>query len=479
MNVNKCVSFTRSIAISLLAGVVSFTSSVSAQNGAVLVATHCYVCHNDTDHPLGLVYNAAGNAAIIEAEIAKGMSVTASAAELASIATWLDGIKPVINMAQVPHDSSRSIPLEDIKVQASAQHASWKIISSIVTVSPTTKGTVTYAFALGFDQPSLALYKPFPGASGRDSWTYQGVGTAGSATTVRTATVSIANADGTWSPLVDANQHGLTGSWYEPATSGQGFEVEIYPDLSGTGNGLAQLSWFTFDTAAGAADRQRWYTASGAVLSGRDSIDLTIYRNTGGNFDAGPITSAETVGSATLSFDSCTSGQLDYRFTDGSARAGSIPLTRITQAVTCAAAGSPPVNSDFAFSGNWYDPATSGQGITVEVNPDSSTLFFAWYTYADQGAALGASGQRWYTGQAGYVAGARAIAVTLYETTGGMFDRSVNPPPSTIPVGAGTLTLLDCTKAVLDFNFTGGSSGGKSGSIDLVRVGPAPKTCIS
>ena len=29
--------------------------------------------------------------------------------------------------------------------------------------------------------------------------------------------------------ILDLNQHGLTGSWYEPATSGQGVEVEVFP----------------------------------------------------------------------------------------------------------------------------------------------------------------------------------------------------------------------------------------------------------
>src|SRR6185295_17230760 len=36
----------------------------------------------------------------------------------------------------------------------------------------------------------------------------------------------------------DLNQHGLTGMWYEPASSGQGLALEVYPDLNGTGNGL-------------------------------------------------------------------------------------------------------------------------------------------------------------------------------------------------------------------------------------------------
>lgn len=35
----------------------------------------------------------------------------------------------------------------------------------------------------------------------------------------------------------DLNQHGLTGSWYEPATSGQGIEVEVFPNLVEPGTG--------------------------------------------------------------------------------------------------------------------------------------------------------------------------------------------------------------------------------------------------
>ncbi len=157
---------------------------------------------------------------------------------------------------------------------------------------------------------------------------------------------------------LNLNQHGLTGSWYEPVTSGQGVEVEIFPNPSG--NGAVQVSWFTYDpSVVGGAERQRWYTAGGSVAPGATSAALTIYQNVGGSFNAPPITTAHAVGSATLSFTACNQGQLDYAFSDGSGRSGSIPLTRLTQNVTCSATSARPVNADFAFSGNWYDPATS------------------------------------------------------------------------------------------------------------------------
>ena len=93
---------------------------------------------------------------------------------------------------------------------------------------------------------------------------------------------------------VELNQHGLTGSWYEAATDGQGVEVEVFPSSSGTGS--AFVSWFTYDTVSGDATRQRWHTAQGPVVSGQPTAALTIYQNSGGNFNAPPITTAQAVG---------------------------------------------------------------------------------------------------------------------------------------------------------------------------------------
>jgi hypothetical protein len=272
----------------------------------------------------------------------------------------------------------------------------------------------------------------------------------------------------------DINQHGLTGSWYNPVTNGQGVEVEIFPSLS-----YAQVSWFTFDTSAGAEDHQRWYTIGGSVVTGQSSASLTIYQNIDGNFNALPITNSQPVGTATLSFSSCTSGQLIYTFTDGSGRTGSIPLTRLLQNVTCSITTPYATNADFALSGNWYDPATGGQGFTVEVNAISSYFFAAWYTYEPSGTNAGAAGQRWYTAQNGaFVAGSRSIPVTIYETTGGVFDMPTPPVVNTV-VGSGTLVFQSCTAATFSYTFTGGSSTGLNGTITLSRIGPVPPGCTS
>ena len=181
------------------------------------------------------------------------------------------------------------------------------------------------------------------------------------------------------------------------------------------------------------------------------------------------------VGTAMLSFASCTSGQLSYHFTDGSGRTGTIPLTRITQNVTCSATSPRPANADFTFSSNWYNSPTSGQGFVVEVNPLNGSVFVPWYTYAPAGASAGAAGQRWYTASGGFAPGARAIPVDIYETVGGVFD---NPTvPTSTKVGTGTLAFQSCSTATFNFNFTGGSSSGSSGTIALSRIGPVPAAC--
>ena len=277
----------------------------------------------------------------------------------------------------------------------------------------------------------------------------------------------------------DLNQHGLTGSWYDAATNGQGVEVEVFPNPV-SGSGSTFVSWFTYDTVSGGPASQRWYTAQGAVVSGQANAALTIYQNTDGNFNAPPATTAQAVGTATLSFSTCTSGQLAYSFSDGSGRMGNIPLTRLTQNVTCSTTTPYPTNADFAFSGNWYGgAATSGQGFTAEVNPTSATFFAAWYTYEPMGAAAGAAGQRWYTAQGNFTPGLRSIPVTIYQTTGGTFNAPPPPAQKTVAVGSGTMTFESCTAATFSYNFTAGSSSGLSGVINLIRVGPVPPGCTA
>ena len=132
--------------------------------------------------------------------------------------------------------------------------------------------------------------------------------------------------------------------------------------------------------------------------------------------------------------------------------------------------------SDFGLSGTWYNPATSGQGMLIEVNPGDSAAFIGWYTYAADGASAGAAGQRWFSAQAPYTAGAASIDLTIYASTGGTFDSSAGTV-HTDAVGTATLTYTSCNDAELAYMFTAGELNGRHGTIPLSRLGATPASC--
>ena len=135
-----------------------------------------------------------------------------------------------------------------------------------------------------------------------------------------------------------------------------------------------------------------------------------------------------------------------------------------------------PANVDFTYSGNWFERDTSGQGLIFEVNPVAKVFFATWYTYSPTGDTLiNPMSQRWYTLQGPYTPGARTVDVTLYETTGGVFDNGT--PALTRPVGTAKVQFASCTAATLDYAFTSGTNENLSGQVPLTRVGPTPAGC--
>jgi|GEM_PF-1024760 len=278
---------------------------------------------------------------------------------------------------------------------------------------------------------------------------------------------------------VKLNQFGLTGAWYNPATSGQGLVLTVMPDLVAPGHGIVFAGWFTFDVApSGGAEKQRWYVLQGDVDNTHTSVTMPIFSNGGGNFDMPPKTDPVHAGDATLTFSDCAHGTLDYHFIDGSGRNGSIPLTRLDANLTCAPGGDNGHSAPgYLLSGAWYEPAVSGQGLVLVANPEQHLLFAAWYTFAPNALANGVAGQRWYVFQSNnYVPGAAPIEnMPVLTGLGGVFD---DPHPRTTPqLGNATLTFTGCAAATLQFHFDSGSSAGLSDTIPLQRLGAMPANC--
>ena len=270
----------------------------------------------------------------------------------------------------------------------------------------------------------------------------------------------------------DVDQQGLTGAWYDASTSGQGFMIEVIPDQS-----LIVGAWYTYDTSAGGVETQRWYTFSGAISSGASNAVVTIYQTTGGNFATTPVTHAVAAGTATLTFASCATATFVFTLNDG--RSGAISLTRGLASVACTSGDtSGSSDANFALSGTFYNAATSGQGILLEVNPVTPYVFLSWYTYALDGESSGSAGQRWFTAQSeGYVAGDDSIKFTLYVSTNGTFN-SAATKVSTVAVGSAQVTYASCGSAVLTYAFTSGEFAGRSGDVTLARVAATPGSCV-
>ncbi|MGA9573201.1 MAG: hypothetical protein WBS20_04550 [Lysobacterales bacterium] len=122
---------------------------------------------------------------------------------------------------------------------------------------------------------------------------------------------------------------GLNDAWYNPATSGQGFFITVFPAL-----GVVSLAWFTYDTELPPADAQsnlgdpghRWLTAVGSFEGGHSVLNVSI--TSGGLFDTATEVSEQDGGTINLTFEDCYSGLIQYDIPSIN-RQGSIPIQRV------------------------------------------------------------------------------------------------------------------------------------------------------
>jgi len=441
VTIQKSVCFgslgkTITIAAGLVGSALLFGATAAAQDGASLFNQMCFKCHDGVQHPQALVYNAAGNVAIIEAVNAKGMGAGGSLADHSSIAAYLDTVKPTINMAPVPHDSpGTTIPLWDIIVQMADVNAGLKIIFSIVTVSPPTKGTVSYAVGNGFGKPSLVTYTPFPGQSGVDTWTYQGTGPEAS-TTVRTASVYIAS-DASASP----NYEGLW--WAAPASSESGWGI----NFAHQGDTIF-ASWFTYDLTG----KGLWLVMT-APKTAPNTYSGTLYTTTGPAFNAVPFSPAQVtataVGNGTLTFSDANDGNFAYTV-NGIAQNKAITRQVFGPVPSCATA-----TGSLAAATNYQDlwwaaPAGSESGWGINFTHQGDTIFATWFTYDVDHSPM------WLVVTAPKTAPG-VYSGTLYRTTGPAFNAVPFNPANVVAtaVGNATFTFSDGNNATFAYTVNG------------------------
>jgi hypothetical protein len=124
--------------------------------------------------------------------------------------------------------------------------------------------------------------------------------------------------------------YAMSGSWYYPPTTGQGFLIDVFD----TANSMF-LAWFTYDlerppagvTAMIGEPGHRWMTAAGPFQG--NTANLNITWSSGMVFDSEtPPVSNTSDGTMTVEFNDCYSGLISYNL-GGGGPAGQVPIERI------------------------------------------------------------------------------------------------------------------------------------------------------
>jgi hypothetical protein len=276
-------------------------------------------------------------------------------------------------------------------------------------------------------------------------------------------------------PRLPPGQPAIAGTWYSPYCAGQGFVIDWIPS-----SGTLFAPWFTY-SRDGPNDPAglRWFALQGLVSNTDTVANLAILQSDNGRFASGPSTTPQQVGTAQLDFSDCNTIALRYDFdasvNDG--RSGVVRLERLIPGATPCDLGAPPTPSGSSrrYSGSWYLPATSGQGIMFSIGPEdavgSSLLFASWFSY-DPMTPDDPTTQTWLVIQ-GSIRGDTAANLPIFRTIGGSFDS--RPTSNTARVGTATVSFVACDRARLEYQFDDAEAAlpfrSLSGVMDLERIG--------
>lgn len=161
-------------------------------------------------------------------------------------------------------------------------------------------------------------------ANGSFSYAFDSLYNSGASGTITLSRLSPATqpcqlADGSVQPAAGAHAPSKgfdarqSGSWYEPATGGQGMQLTVQPD------GVFFAAWFAYDVAGAANDsgKQHWFTLQGNLAQAvNGKVDLVIVQTLGGAFDSRATRNRYVAGQATLQMHGCDRATLTYTFAD-------------------------------------------------------------------------------------------------------------------------------------------------------------------
>ena len=224
----------------------------------------------------------------------------------------------------------------------------------------------------------------------------------------------------------------VTGSWFDPATSGQGFVLHPVDDSR------TVISFYGFEDDG----KPLWLTGVGTdpLKPGYSTeIDLTI--TSGGNF--GSFTpdqiSEEPWGTLKITFDTCSKVTAKFDGLSGQQTMNMVRLAGL-EGINCYYS-TPPAPKAAGITGSWFDPATSGQGLVLHPMSDGQ-MIVSFYGYKDNSERLWLIGN--YTGQ---VTKGEPLVINMITASGGSFGGFTPQDITETPWGTLTINFAGCDKA--------------------------------
>lgn len=264
---------------------------------------------------------------------------------------------------------------------------------------------------------------------------------------------------------------GVSGSWFDPARSGEGIILQVLPD------GRAFAVWFTFP-ADGEADGAAWLLAAEGVREANTLRFNDVLQPRGARFgdafDPAAVNYARW-GSLSLSFDDCGAMTASWEGPPGYG-SGSRRMQRLSvvDEIDCAgthrltASGARAAEGLRARSGAWFVGDRPGEGWLVEDLADGQSLVY-WFTFDQQGR------QAWLVGP-GQRDGDSIVVEQLLQGGGTRFGAGFDPAAVTLsPWGTLTLEFDSCAGGTVRYASNDPAFGNGARSLQrLTRLAGAP-----
>lgn len=236
-------------------------------------------------------------------------------------------------------------------------------------------------------------------------------------------------------PVFEAS--GLSGTWYDPASSGQGFNFQM------TNQGLLVFYFGHKDPNKRSAGNL-WLISGLAPdqIKFNKPVELTMYERPNGVFGNPNVEGTDNNviewGKLTIEFSHCSTGRATLDGADGKQEFDLVRLAPV-DGVECT--DGTLASSVSAISGTWWEPATDGQGFNIQLTPFGLFGYFYGYSAAVEGEMTGSP--QWLISDLlpGSVTLGESYEIAMFSANSGTYS---SPNPSLTGWGAMTLKFDSC-----------------------------------